>query len=167
MDFNVFYNFLHSQFLVTPSYPKQDCTGKTICVTGSNTGLGKEAVRHFVRLGAEKVIIACRSAEKGEAAKKDIEASEGRTGVIEVWSLDLCDYESVKAFAVRLNGLKRLDSLVENAGKSYFPFPRYLDFSNTLYLAFSFSLLTHHSIKEKPVQKETTLQPPQRVIYLT
>jgi len=48
---------------------KADFTGKTIIVVGSNTGLGKEAVRHFVRLNASKVIIAVRSISKGKAAQ--------------------------------------------------------------------------------------------------
>jgi len=56
--------------------------------------------------------------EKGEAAKHDIERSTGRTGVVEVWKLDLQDYDSVKAFAKRAEGLKRLDIVIENAGIS-------------------------------------------------
>lgn len=118
--FNIFTSFLphlmYSQFFVTPKYPATDCTGKTIIVTGANVGLGKEAARHFARLNAEKVIIACRSTEKGEAAKRDIEASTKRSGAIEVWQLDLQSYDSVKAFAKRAEGLKRLDAIVENAG---------------------------------------------------
>lgn len=106
----------YSQFFVTPPVPNIDCTGRTIIVTGANTGLGKEAVRHYVRLNAEKVIIACRSTEKGEAAKRDIEATTKRSGVVEVWQLDLASYESVKEFAKRAKTLKRLDSIVENAG---------------------------------------------------
>ncbi|KAI7347031.1 NAD(P)-binding protein [Hortaea werneckii] len=109
-------HFLYSQFFITPPFPTNDCSGQTILVTGSNTGLGKEAVRHFVRLNAEKVIIACRSSAKGEAAKQDIEASTGRKGVVDVWPLDLTDYESVKAFAQRAKGLARLDVALLNAG---------------------------------------------------
>ncbi|KAI7220200.1 NAD(P)-binding protein [Hortaea werneckii] len=109
-------HFFYSQFFITPTYPTQDCSGRTIIVTGSNTGLGKEAVRHFVRLNAEKVIIACRSTAKGEAAKQDVEASTGRKGVVDVWPLDLTDYESVKAFAQRAKGLARLDVALLNAG---------------------------------------------------
>lgn len=82
------------------------------------TGLGKEAVRHYVRLNAGKVILACRSVEKGEAAKRDIEATTKRSGVVEVWSLDLGSYESVKQFAQRANLLQRLDIVLENAGVS-------------------------------------------------
>ena len=110
--------FFYSQLFVTPPVPSKDLTGKTIIVTGANTGLGKEAARHYVRLNAERVIIACRSLDKGEAAKKDIEASTGRKGAIEVWQLDLSSYESVKQFAARAKSLSRLDSIVENAGIS-------------------------------------------------
>lgn len=110
--------FLYSQFLVTPPKPTKDCTGKTIIVTGANAGLGKEATRHFVNLNCEKLILACRSLDKGEAAKADIESTTGRKGVIEVWQLDLESYDSVKDFAKRAQNLKRIDSLLENAGVS-------------------------------------------------
>lgn len=109
-------SFFYRQLFVTPPKPTTDCTGKTVIVTGSNVGLGKEAARHFVRLNAGKVIIACRTVEKGEAAKREIEESTKRTGAIEVWQLDLSSYESVKEFAKRAQGLKRLDVLLENAG---------------------------------------------------
>lgn len=71
-----------------------------------------------MRLNAEKVILACRSLDKGEAAKKDIETTTKRAGVIEVWQLDLGSYASVKKFAERAKELPRLDSIVENAGIS-------------------------------------------------
>ena len=108
--------FMRSQFFSIPPYPTKKYTGQTIIVTGSNTGLGLEASRHFVRLDAAKVILAVRNLEKGEAAKKSIEESTGRTGVVEVWQLDLASYESVKDCAKRAQALERLDILVENAG---------------------------------------------------
>lgn len=111
-------HFIYSQLFITPPVPRTDCTGKTVIVTGSNTGLGREAVRHYVRLNAERVVLACRSSEKGEAAKNDIEASTQRRGVVEVWPLDLSDYQSVKAFAARASELKRLDMVILNAGIS-------------------------------------------------
>lgn len=113
---SILYRFFYSQLLVTPPSPTTSCKGKTIIVTGANVGLGLEAARHFVKLGAEKVILGCRSAEKGEAARRSIESSANRSGVVEVWSLDLCSYESVKAFAARVDGLARVDVIVENAG---------------------------------------------------
>ena len=67
-------------------------------------------------MGAEKVILAVRNLEKGEAAKKSIEETTGRKGVAEVWQLDLSSYASVKEFVGKAESLKRLDAVVENAG---------------------------------------------------
>ena len=109
--------FLYSQLFVTPVYPTTSCAGQTIIVTGSNTGLGKEAVRHLARLGASKVILAVRNTKAGAEAKKDIETSTGcGKDVLEVWPLDLLSYESCKSFADRASKLPRLDVLLENAG---------------------------------------------------
>ena len=108
--------FMRSQLFVTPPYPTKKYTDQTIIVTGSNAGLGLAAARHFVRLDAAKVILAVRTVEKGEAAKRSIEQSTGRAGVVEVWQLDLAHYESVRFFAKRAMGLERLDVVVENAG---------------------------------------------------
>jgi retinol dehydrogenase-12 len=114
---SVFFSFIHSQYFATIPQPKTSWTSKTVIVTGSNTGLGLEAARHFVRLGAAKVIIAVRSAQKGETAKKDIIASEGCSPTtIEVWSLDLQSFDSVRAFAKQCETLDRIDAVVENAG---------------------------------------------------
>jgi retinol dehydrogenase-12 len=96
-------------------YPDVDCTGKTIIVTGANIGLGKEAVRHFVRLNACKVILAVRSIAKGKVAQADIEATTHHPGVTEVWELDLSSYASVKAFAAKAAELPRVDAVVANA----------------------------------------------------
>ncbi|KAL8961019.1 MAG: hypothetical protein Q9193_002372 [Seirophora villosa] len=112
-----FLTLIWTQLAFTLPYPETPATGQTIIVTGANVGLGMEAARHYLRLGAAKVILAVRSIEKGEAAKKAIEESENRTGVVEVWQLDLSSYESVKQFAQRVNTtLPRLDILLENAG---------------------------------------------------
>ena len=109
-------NDIGTQLFHRPDYPTANFSGKTIIVTGSNVGLGKEAVKHFVRLKAKKVIVAVRSIAKGETFKAEIEAESERTGIIDVWELDLSHYASVKAFAKRAATLDCLDAAVLNAG---------------------------------------------------
>jgi len=109
--------FLYSQFFVTPTYPTRSFVGETVIVTGSNVGLGKEAARHITRLGASKVILACRNTTGGEEAKQDIiSTTKVDPTIIEVWQLDLSSYDSVKDFANRASALPRVDVLLENAG---------------------------------------------------
>lgn len=118
--FNIIFNmgFLYSQLFITPSYPTASCSGQTIIVTGANSGLGKEAARHFARLGASKIILAVRSVSAGEEAKQSIESStKCGADVVEVWPLDLLSYESCKSFADRASReLPRIDVFLENAG---------------------------------------------------
>ncbi|KAF2172758.1 hypothetical protein M409DRAFT_16723 [Zasmidium cellare ATCC 36951] len=108
---------LYSQLFVHIPYPTSDFSGQTIIVTGSNTGLGKEAVRHLVRLGSKKVIMGVRTVSKGEAAAEDIiNSCNVKSSIIEVWQLDMADSKSVQAFAERARGLERLDAAILNAG---------------------------------------------------
>ncbi|KAG8532971.1 uncharacterized protein KY384_001753 [Bacidia gigantensis] len=115
MSASFLFNFIYSQWFVTMPKPQKDHTGETIIVTGSNIGLGLEAARHFTSLNAAKVIIAVRTISKGEEAAASIAASTGRKGVAEVWQLDLSNYQSIKDFTKRVQGLDRLDAIVENA----------------------------------------------------
>jgi hypothetical protein len=77
--------FFYRQFIHYPPCPTASFAGKTSIVTGGSTGLGKEACRKIVQLGASRVIIACRNIEKGKAAAKEIQASTSCTsGTIQV-----------------------------------------------------------------------------------
>ncbi|KAK4508326.1 hypothetical protein PRZ48_002064 [Zasmidium cellare] len=110
-------NFYRSQRCVKLPVPTKSFAGKTVIVTGSNTGMGLEAARHIVRLGAEKTILAVRSLEGGQAAAQSIrDTTHCPKEAIEVWQVDLAEYNSIKAFAERANTLRRLDVVVENAG---------------------------------------------------
>lgn len=110
-------HFLYRQLFSSIPKPTASFAGKTIIVTGSNVGLGKEAARHFTNNKASTVILAVRSLEKGEAAKQDIEKSTGIKDVVKVWQLDMSSYESVLDFAARAEKeLQRLDIAVLNAG---------------------------------------------------
>jgi NAD(P)-dependent dehydrogenase (short-subunit alcohol dehydrogenase family) len=93
--------WLYSQLILTPPCPTRSFAGECIIVTGSNVGLGHEAARHFVRLGAAKVILAVRNQQAGEEAKRYIELSTKSPGTCEVWQLDLASYDSVISIARR------------------------------------------------------------------
>lgn len=90
-------------------------SGKTIIVTGGNSGLGFESVKVFAGKGAE-VIMACRSLEKGGKAKTEI-LKNIPEGKIEVAELDLADLNSVHRFVKNFQqNHSRLDVLLNNAG---------------------------------------------------
>ncbi|KAH8882935.1 putative short-chain dehydrogenase [Thozetella sp. PMI_491] len=103
---------------ITLPIPQGDFSGRTVIVTGSNQGLGFEASKHLVRLGVERLIMGVRTISKGEAAREELLKSAGTKTppIIEVWQIDMEDYESVKSFAARAAGLPRLDALLANAG---------------------------------------------------
>ncbi|XP_004075984.2 dehydrogenase/reductase SDR family member 13 isoform X1 [Oryzias latipes] len=89
--------------------------GKTVIVTGSNTGIGKSTALALARRGA-RVILACRSKERGTAAAFDIRKESGNNQVV-FMPLDLADFRSVHSFAETfLETEPRLDILINNAG---------------------------------------------------
>ncbi|KAF1830844.1 NAD(P)-binding protein [Decorospora gaudefroyi] len=109
--------FLRSQLLVSLPPPTHSFANRTVLVTGSNTGLGLEAARHFTQLGASRVLLAVRSLDKGEHARQSIETSTGIKNVVKVMHLDMSSYASVLDFAEKLEKeVPRLDIAVLNAG---------------------------------------------------
>lgn len=95
--------------------------GKVIVVTGGNSGLGYESVKAFAAKGAE-VILACRSMEKGEAAKAEI-MKGNPAGSIKVMTLDLMELNSIQTFASEFKQqYHRLDVLLNNAGIMMSPY---------------------------------------------
>jgi NAD(P)-dependent dehydrogenase (short-subunit alcohol dehydrogenase family) len=80
--------------------------GRTVIVTGANSGLGEVAARELARVGAH-VIVAVRNTAKGAAA------AERMTGDVEVRQLDLVDLSSVHRFT---DGIITADVLINNAG---------------------------------------------------
>ena len=89
-------------------------------MTGANSGIGYQAARYLARAGAA-VILACRNAEKGEAARAKI-GSESPSADVQVRILDVADLESVRRFAAEFLGENRpLDLLINNAGVMALP----------------------------------------------
>ncbi len=92
-----------------------DQSGRTIIVTGANSGLGFQTALELARHGAH-VVMTVRDESKGRAAKARIEAERVR-GSLELRKLDLADLDDVKRFAAGIiaDGLA-IDVLVNNAG---------------------------------------------------
>lgn len=101
--------------------------GQIAVVTGANNGVGLETARVLYELGAT-VVMACRSAERAEAAKKNIiegspDGIGGKTGSICILPLDVASLKSVEAFAASINEMHSpLTLLVCNAGVMAGPF---------------------------------------------
>jgi len=91
--------------------------GRTVIVTGANSGLGEVTARELARVGA-KVILAVRTTAKGDAA------AAGMTGDVEVRKLDLQDLASIREFA---EGIDAVDVLINNAGIMAVPLARTVD----------------------------------------
>jgi NAD(P)-dependent dehydrogenase (short-subunit alcohol dehydrogenase family) len=81
--------------------------GRTVVVTGANSGLGLVTARELARTGAA-VVLAVRDPSRGEQAAASMD------GDVTVRRLDLADLESVRAFAAAWSG--ELDVLINNAG---------------------------------------------------
>ncbi|MFN3256778.1 MAG: oxidoreductase [Ilumatobacter sp.] len=92
-----------------------DQTGRTILITGANSGIGFEAARALAANGAH-VVLACRSVPKAEEAAATI-AGTDPSGSTEILEMDLADLDSVASAArTFLDTHDRLDVLVNNAG---------------------------------------------------
>lgn len=109
---------LYHQLFLTPSKADPRTTNlrwQTGIVTGSNIGLGLEASRQLLELGLPHLVLAVRNREKGEKARQDL-ARTAPGAKIEVWDLNLSNYQSVQEFAQRCSSLPRLDFAILNAG---------------------------------------------------
>ncbi|TML06432.1 MAG: SDR family NAD(P)-dependent oxidoreductase [Actinobacteria bacterium] len=96
---------------------ESDLSGKVAVVTGANSGMGKQTACELARMGA-RVVLACRSTERGEAARREIAAATGSQEV-SVMEVDLASLASVRSFAGSFGDrTQQLDVLVNNAAAS-------------------------------------------------
>ncbi len=103
-----------------------DLSGKTIVVTGGNSGIGYEAALEFARKRAE-VILACRDLGKARTSAAQISASSpgARVGVME---LDLANLASVRGFSDAFHlEHPALHVLCNNAGVMAIPYRQTVD----------------------------------------
>ncbi|OGM47779.1 hypothetical protein ABOM_003238 [Aspergillus bombycis] len=110
--------YLKSQLCTKSQWPPKGTTliDQVAIVTGANTGLGLESARQLLSYNLSHLIIAVRSAAKGETAASTLR-KEYPMASIEVWQLDMSSYDSVRAFVRRTESqLSRLDIAILNAG---------------------------------------------------
>jgi retinol dehydrogenase-12 len=126
--------YILDRFRRVPDVVRADLTNKTVIVVGANTGLGFEAAQHFAKMNPGRLILACRSEQKGRAAvnrefmnvlviskylirvisNAGLKANTGYSNV-KPWLVDLSRFSSVRTFADRAMDLERLDILLLNA----------------------------------------------------
>lgn len=100
------------------SLPAQD--GRTIVISGANTGVGFETGKIFAARGAT-VVLACRDPARAKQAAERITA-DAPAARLDVVTLDLASLESVRDAAAELRGRHpRVDVLVNNAGVMWAP----------------------------------------------
>uniref|UniRef100_A0A336MIS2 CSON015388 protein n=1 Tax=Culicoides sonorensis TaxID=179676 RepID=A0A336MIS2_CULSO len=96
-------------------FTKRRMEGKTVIVTGANSGIGKETAKYLASLGA-RVILACRNMDAASKAKDEIIRDSKNSNVV-VRKLDVSSMKSVREFASEINrSEQRLDVLIHNAG---------------------------------------------------
>jgi len=100
-----------------------DQSGRLAIVTGSNSGLGYETALAMTKKGL-KVVMACRSLDKAEAAKQHIFA-EVPNGDLEILQVDLSKLASIRSAAEEFHSKHdKLDILVNNAGIMFPPYSK-------------------------------------------
>lgn len=93
----------------------QSQKGKTILITGGNSGIGYYAALALAKVGAD-VVIAGRNAERIEQAVRDIQAKD-IAGSVKAGIVDLASLKSVEEYVDQFQTkYPRLDVLINNAG---------------------------------------------------
>jgi NAD(P)-dependent dehydrogenase (short-subunit alcohol dehydrogenase family) len=93
-----------------------DMQGKTVVVTGANSGIGFETASALASMGA-RVLVTARNADRGRAAVAAITQALQGDGQVQLVVFDLADLASVRRGAAEiLEQAPRLDVLVNNAG---------------------------------------------------
>ncbi len=92
-----------------------DMQGKTVLITGANQGIGRAAAMAPQGKTGARLVIVCRSPEKGRAAVADIE--RGASAPVELLVGDLSSQAEVRRVAAEFKASHgRLDVLLNNAG---------------------------------------------------
>ena len=95
--------------------PADDMRGKSVLITGANSGIGFEAAKQLARRGAA-IVMVCRDAARGLAARKEI----ARLAIGAAPALLLADLSSEASIRALVSEIRQIypqiDVLINNAG---------------------------------------------------
>ncbi|KAM9798636.1 retinol dehydrogenase 14b [Neosynchiropus ocellatus] len=106
-------------------FPASTMRGKTVIVTGANSGIGKALAAELLKLQA-RVIMACRDRDSAAEAARDIQKESGEGhGEVVIKHLDLASLKSVRKFCEEIQEEEpKVDVLVNNAGLYQCPYTK-------------------------------------------
>lgn len=106
-------------------YPADTMHGKTVIVTGANSGIGKALAGELLKLQA-RVIMACRDQRSAEEAAQEIKTQAGpEQGEVVIKHLDLASLRSVRKFCEEIKEEEsKIDVLINNAGIYQCPYTK-------------------------------------------
>ena len=97
---------------------KRKLDGKTVIITGANTGIGLETAIDLATRKA-RVVMACRDEQRGQKACTEAKQRSGSENIV-FRQLDLADMQSIRQFATRvLDEERQIDILINNAGEQH------------------------------------------------
>ncbi|KAL3939433.1 MAG: hypothetical protein SGBAC_005835, partial [Bacillariaceae sp.] len=167
-----------------PYYGGKHLKGQTIVITGANAGIGKETVYQLACMGAQRIVLLCRSEQRGKQAEWDIRMKlstqppweHGNDTDLLVCQCDLSDFVSIftAVHNLKSNGaIDKVDVLINNAGLVMGTHSKSKDGYELMMQAnhLGHFLLTQLLIKEKLLNPEADASSssarPSRVINLT
>ncbi|WVW86089.1 hypothetical protein I302_108128 [Kwoniella bestiolae CBS 10118] len=112
------WTFIGRQWTSLPPAPNGDyLKGKVVLMTGANSGIGLESLKHFAGASPERLILCVRSVEPTEKIVLELQSLHENLKV-EVVYLDLCDLNTIRSLPEELGkrGVERIDVVINNAG---------------------------------------------------
>jgi NAD(P)-dependent dehydrogenase (short-subunit alcohol dehydrogenase family) len=89
--------------------------GKTVVITGGNSGIGRVTATEIAKMGAQ-VVLVCRNETKAKAVQEDINALTGLNNC-DLFICDFSSHASIKKFAKEFRmKYNHIDVLINNAG---------------------------------------------------